>query len=64
LNTQFAPTQLADFQRRTHIDSRSIVAEPKFVNAGHLDFRLAEDSPARSLPGDGTSVGARQRLAK
>jgi hypothetical protein len=64
LNTQFAPTQLADFQRRTHIDSRSIVAEPKFVNAGHLDFRLADDSPARSLPGDGTSVGARQRLAK
>jgi hypothetical protein len=63
LNAQFAPTQLADFQRRTCMDAHSIVAAPKFVNAVHLDFRLAEDSPAKSLVGDGTPVGARQRLA-
>ena len=64
LNTPFAPAQFADFQRRTHLDTRSIVAEPKFVNASQLDFRLAGDSPARNLVGDSAPVGAGERLEK
>lgn len=64
LKTPFAPAQFADFQRQTKLDAHSIVADPKFVNADKLDFRLAADSPARKLTADGGSAGSRRRLQR
>jgi hypothetical protein len=64
LNTQFSPTQFADYQKRTGKDLHSIAADPKFVDPAKLDFRLSDDSPARSLAPDGSPAGARQRLEK
>jgi hypothetical protein len=64
LRTTFTPAQFAEFQRQTGLDSRSIVADPKFVNPDRLDFRLADDSPARSLSAEGGPVGSRKRLAE
>ena len=61
LKTPFAPTQFAAFQRQSKLDAHSIVADPKFVNAAKLDFRLAPDSPARKLA-NGGPVGSRKRL--
>lgn len=62
LKTSFSPAQFAEFQKQSKLDTRSIVADPKFVNAGKLDFRLAPDSPARKLDADGGPVGSRRRL--
>lgn len=64
LKTPFAPAQFAEFQKQSKLDAHSIVADPKFVNAAHLDFRLAPDSPARNLAGDGGPAGSRKRLQK
>ena len=64
LKTQFSPAQLADFQK-TDSNGRSFdCCRAEVLNAERLDFRLADDSPARSLADDGTPVGAGQRLAK
>ena len=62
LKTSFAPGQFAEFQRQSKLDAHSIVADPKFMNADKFDFRLADDSPARTLSTDGGPAGARQRL--
>ena len=61
LKTPFAPGQFAEFQKQSKLDARSIVTDPKFVNADKLDFRLAPDSPARKLT-DGGLAGSRKRL--
>ncbi|MHB1037470.1 MAG: right-handed parallel beta-helix repeat-containing protein [Pirellulales bacterium] len=59
--TSFAPSRLADFQKRTGLEAHSIVAEPKFVDAARLDFRLAGDSPAKGIAGEGEPAGAGKR---
>jgi hypothetical protein len=64
LKTRFMPDQFADYQRQTRMDAHSIVADPKFVGAASLDFRLSDDSPARSLSSDGGPAGSRQRLQR
>jgi len=64
LRTAFAPAQFADYQKRSGMDAHSIVADPKFVNPDKLDFRLADDSPARNLADSGATAGARKRLEK
>jgi hypothetical protein len=35
LKTPFAPAQFAEFQKQSKLDAHSIVAHPKFVNAGY-----------------------------
>jgi hypothetical protein len=62
LKSTFPPAQFADFQRQSKLDAHSIVADPKFVNASTLDFRLADDSAARKLATDGGPLGSRRRL--
>ncbi|MBI5683865.1 MAG: right-handed parallel beta-helix repeat-containing protein [Verrucomicrobia bacterium] len=62
LKSSFSPAQFAEFQKQSKLDAHSIVADPKFVNADKLDFRLADDSPARKLATDGGPVGSRRRL--
>lgn len=61
LKTLFAPDQFAEFQRQSKLDARSIVADPKFVNASKLDFHLVPDSPASKLA-NGGPAGSRKRL--
>jgi len=51
LKTPFAPAQLADFQKQSKLDAHSIVANPKFVNADKLDFRLAPIARANPCRG-------------
>jgi len=58
----FTPAQFAEYQKQTGLDAHSIHADPKFVDADRLDFRLAPDSPARRLAADGGPVGSRRRL--
>lgn len=62
LKESFTPAQFAEYQSRTRMDARSIVADPKFVNVAALDFRLCDDSPARGLSADGGPAGSRMRL--
>jgi hypothetical protein len=62
LKAAFSPAQFAGFQQQTRLDARSIVADPRFMNADALDFRLADDSPARRLATDGGPAGSRRRL--
>ncbi len=42
---KFGDATLAQWQARGH-DRHSLVADPKFVDAAHADFRLKPDSPA------------------
>ncbi|MBI5394279.1 MAG: right-handed parallel beta-helix repeat-containing protein [Verrucomicrobia bacterium] len=62
LKSPFAPGQFAEFQTQSKLDAHSLVADPKFINADKLDFRLAPDSPARKLAAGGGPVGSRKRL--
>ena len=62
LKMSFAPGQFAEFRQQSKLDAHSIVVGPKFVNADKLDFRLADDSPARSISTEGGPAGSRQRL--
>jgi hypothetical protein len=64
LRTSFTAAQFADFQKRTQMDTHSIVSDPGFLEAAGLDFRLSPGSPARPNAGDGGPAGARQRLEK
>lgn len=64
LRTAFTSVQFADYQKRTHLDAHSIVADPGFVDAEDLDFRLLPDSPARGVADDGRPAGSGQRLEK
>lgn len=56
----FTAAQFADYQKQTGLDAHSLLVDPKFVDADHLDFRLATDSPARNLATDGGPVGSRR----
>jgi len=58
----FTPAQFAEYQKQTGMDAHSIHADPKFVDADRLDFRLAPNSPARNIATDGGSAGSRRRL--
>jgi len=58
IDRTFSAAQFAEYQRATGMDAGSIAADPKFANPGAGDFRLAADSPARRLPGDGGPAGA------
>lgn len=61
LKSTFTPAQFADYQKQSRLDAHSFMADPKFVDAGKLDFRLADDSPARRGSTEGGPVGARKR---
>ena len=55
----FQGQSLAQRQQRG-LDTGSVIADPKFVDAAHLDFRLQPDSPALQLgfqPFDSTKAG-------
>ena len=45
---KFGEATLAEWQARGH-DRNSLIADPKFVDAAHFDFRLQPDSPAFKL---------------
>jgi hypothetical protein len=56
---RFGDATLAQWQARGH-DRHSLVADPKFVDAAHADFRLRADSPALKLsfvPIDTSRIG-------
>jgi hypothetical protein len=71
----FGEATLAQWQARGH-DRHSLVADPKFVDAAHADFRLKADSPAFKLGfvpidisriglyGDPDWVGAPKRIGR
>jgi hypothetical protein len=52
------PEQFAAFRRLHGFDTHSQVADPKFVDVEHSDFRLAPDSPIRAIEPQGLPVGA------
>lgn len=60
----FSPEQFADYRKLSGLDAGSIVADPKFVDVGKLDFRLADDTPAQRLSAEGGPVGALSRQAE
>jgi hypothetical protein len=64
LRKPFTAVQFADFQKQSHLDAHSMVAEPGFVAAARLDFRLSPASPARTVTADGAPAGAGKRLDK
>jgi hypothetical protein len=64
LRTSFTAAQFPDFQKQTQMEAHSIVAEPRFLNAEGLDFRLSPGSPARAVTGDGVAAGSGRRLEK
>ena len=47
-----------DYRKTTGLDAHSRFADPKFVDAANRDYRLAPDSPARSIRPEGGPVGA------
>jgi hypothetical protein len=56
---QFAGATFAQWQARGH-DRHSLIADPKFVDVAHYDFRLQPDSPAFKLgfvPIDTSKIG-------
>lgn len=60
---RFAGATFADWQQRGH-DTRSLIADPRFVAPERFDFRLRKDSPAFQLgfaPIDLSKVGVRKR---
>jgi hypothetical protein len=50
--------EFAAFMRRRGFDRGSHFANPKFVDAGGHDYRLAPDSPARTPNDHGQPAGA------
>jgi hypothetical protein len=48
----------AAFMHPRGLDIHSVLTEPKFLDAARRDYRLAPDSPARALAGQGNSAGA------
>ncbi|MCX5644206.1 MAG: hypothetical protein NTZ17_05915 [Phycisphaerae bacterium] len=62
LKRPFTAAQFADFQKQSHLDTHSIVAEPGFLDAARLDFRLSAAGAARTVAGDGNSAGSGRRL--
>ena len=47
-----------EYQTGTGLDAHSQFADPRFLNPATGDFRLALDSPARTLRPDAGAVGA------
>jgi hypothetical protein len=47
-----------DYQKTTGLDAQSLFAGPEFLDAENGDYRLAPDSPARSIRPDGGPMGA------
>jgi len=64
LKTPFLATQFAAFQEQTQMDAHSILAEPRFLSAEGLDFRLSAGSLAYMVMGDGAPAGSAKRLEK
>ncbi len=50
--------EFAPFMHARGFDRHSLLADPKFLDAPQHDYRLAPDSPARALAGQGASAGA------
>ena len=63
LRRRLPASDFAGYQDKTGFDAHSLFARPKFVAPATLDFRLAADSPGRTLPADGAVVGARKQEA-
>jgi hypothetical protein len=40
------------------LDAHSVLADPKFMDAARHNYRLAPESPARTLADQGKSAGA------
>ena len=64
LRKPFTAAQFADFQKQSHLDAHSIVAEPGFLDVEGRDFRLSPSSPARTVAADDAPAGSRRRLEK
>ena len=47
-----------EYRAVTGLDTHSVFADPRFVDAADGDYRLAAESPARALRPDGGAVGA------
>jgi len=47
-----------EYRKTTGLDTHSLFADPKFIDAKTGDYRLAPDSPARRIRPDGGPVGA------
>jgi hypothetical protein len=62
LKKPFTAAQFADFQKQSHLDTHSMVAEPGFLHAERRDFRLSAAGAARTVAGNGNSAGAGRRL--
>jgi len=52
------PKEFAAFGQQHGFDAHWRIVEPKFVDPARRDYRLAPDSPARAIQGDGQPVGA------
>ena len=50
----------AEYQKKTGLDAHSLYADPRFVDMANGDYRLAPDSPARTLRPNNEPVGAAQ----
>jgi hypothetical protein len=55
----YGPTALREYQEGTGLDQRSAAARPRFLDAARRDYRLAPNSPGRTLAHDDGPVGAR-----
>ena len=55
----YAATELERYRQEVGLDAHSAVGAPHFVDAAARDYRLAPDSPGRTLAHDGGMVGAR-----
>ncbi len=47
-----------DYRKTTGLDTHSLFADPKFLDAENGDYRLAADSPARTMLSNGCPIGA------
>jgi len=61
LGRRIPAAEFATYRRATGFDTHSVFANPRFVAPAKHDYRLAPDSPARTLGPDGTPAGASPR---
>ncbi len=57
-NQKVEAETVADFMQRRGMDLHSCMTDPKFVDDARRDYRLAPDSPARTLDSGGRPAGA------